>query len=127
MDDWLFQLETVAAALPDDSSPTMFAEALRHGTMRLGLYAPRGSDTQTPHVQDELYVVVGGSGTFVKGGEKRQFAPNDVIFVEAGADHRFLDFTPDFAAWVIFWGPSGGESAGLIGAPRRGVNESNAF
>lgn len=109
MDDWLFQLKTVAAVLPDESSATRFADTFRHGTMRLGLYAPRGSDTQTPHAQDELYVVVAGSGTFVKDGQERQFAPNDVIFVEAGAEHRFLDFTPDFAAWVIFWGPSGGE------------------
>ena len=109
MDDWLFQLEPVAACLPDESSAMRFAEAFRHGTMRLGLYAPRGSDTQTPHAQDELYIVLAGTGTFVKAGEEQPFKANDVIFVEAGADHRFLDFTPDFAAWVVFWGPSGGE------------------
>jgi len=86
-----------------------FAEAFGHGTMRLGLYAPRDSDTHTPHAQDELYIVVAGTGTFDKDGDKRKFAPNDVIFVEAGAEHRFIEFTPDFAAWVVFWGPSGGE------------------
>lgn len=109
----MFQLETVAAGLPDESSAMRFAEAFRHGTMRLGLYAPRGSDTQMPHAQDELYVVAAGSGTFAKDGKTRAFGPNDVIFVEAGADHRFLDFTPDFAAWVIFWGPNGGEKGGV--------------
>jgi hypothetical protein len=30
---------------------------------------------------------------------------------EAGAEHRFLNFSEDFADWVIFWGPSGGEAA----------------
>ena len=109
MADWLFSREDAERALPDREITMRFAEAFRHGTMRLGLYAPRGSDTQTPHTQDELYVVVAGTGTFDKDGDKRKFAPNDVIFVEAGAEHRFIKFTPDFAAWVVFWGPSGGE------------------
>lgn len=109
MSEWMFSREDAERILPDDASAMRFAEALAHGSMRVGLYAPRGIDAQTPHAQDELYVVVAGSGTFFKDGEQRHFAPNDVIFVEAGADHRFLDFTPDFAAWVIFWGPSGGE------------------
>lgn len=29
----------------------------------------------------------------------------------AGAEHRFVEFTPDFATWVVFWGPPGGEAA----------------
>jgi len=32
-----------------------------------------------------------------------------VIFVEAGVEHRFEDFTDDFETWVVFWGPQGGE------------------
>ncbi|HEY0106857.1 MAG TPA: cupin domain-containing protein, partial [Rhizomicrobium sp.] len=63
------------------------------------------------HQQDELYVVASGSGTFVKNGDRRTFGPLDVLFVEAGAEHRFEDFSADFAAWVIFWGPDGGEAA----------------
>ena len=34
---------------------------------RLLLFAPDGEDRQTPHTQDELYVVVSGSGTFRRG------------------------------------------------------------
>jgi hypothetical protein len=29
--------------------------------------------------------------------------------VPAGKAHRFENFTPDFATWVVFWGPQGGE------------------
>jgi mannose-6-phosphate isomerase-like protein (cupin superfamily) len=79
--------------------------------MRAGVYAPRGEDDQEPHEQDELYIVLSGSGRFVKNGDERTFQPNDLIFVEAGADHRFLDFTPDFETWVVFWGPKGGEAS----------------
>jgi quercetin dioxygenase-like cupin family protein len=46
---------------------------------------------------------------FVKGADRRPFAPGDVIFVEAGVVHRFEDFSPDFTTWVVFWGPEGGE------------------
>jgi mannose-6-phosphate isomerase-like protein (cupin superfamily) len=109
MTEWHFSLDEVERLLPDLAEPMRFTNAFRHGTMRFGLYAPRGKDVQTPHTQDELYVIISGSGTFTNDGEARPFAPNDVIFVKAGAEHRFTDFTPDFAAWVIFWGPSGGE------------------
>jgi len=107
--EWLFSLNTVEENLPNDPATMRFHYALRHGTMKLGLYAPPGVDTQEPHQQDELYVIVSGSGDFIKNDERRAFAQHDVIFVEAGAEHRFADFTRDFAAWVIFWGPDGGE------------------
>ena len=107
--EWLFPLEDVAANLPDAAASLRFTYALRRGTMKLGLYAPRGADDQTPHRQDELYFVVSGGGFFLKNGIRKPFAPDDAIFVEAGAEHRFEDFSPDFAAWVVFWGPEGGE------------------
>ncbi|HLZ84968.1 MAG TPA: cupin domain-containing protein [Caulobacteraceae bacterium] len=107
--DWLFPLKDVEAKLPPGPGSLRFRYALRRGTMKLGLYAPAGSDDQTPHGQDELYFVISGTGFFLKNGERRAFAPQDAIFVEAGAEHRFVDFSPDFAAWVVFWGPEGGE------------------
>jgi len=33
----------------------------------------------------------------------------DVLFVAAGVEHRFLNISDDFSAWVVFWGPKGGE------------------
>lgn len=107
--NWLFSSQQVMATLPANPDVMRFAYALRHGSMKLGLYAPSGEDTQEPHKQDELYVVVSGTGVFEKSGVRRAFMPNDVIFVPAGETHRFVDFTDDFAAWVIFWGVDGGE------------------
>lgn len=86
-----------------------FATLIVHGSMTVEYYAPEGIDPQQPHRQDELYVIAAGTGTFFKAGERRPFGPGDVIFVEAGLEHRFENFTPDFATWVIFWGPDGGE------------------
>lgn len=82
---------------------------LEHGTLDLEIYAPRGTDSQTPHTRDEVYVVVQGSGWFRNGAERHRFAPGDVLFVPAMVEHRFEDFTDDLAVWVIFYGPEGGE------------------
>ncbi|MCA3319275.1 MAG: cupin domain-containing protein, partial [Roseomonas sp.] len=44
-----------------------------------------------------------------RGAERVPFAPHDALFVRAGEPHRFEDFSPDFATWVVFYGAKGGE------------------
>jgi mannose-6-phosphate isomerase-like protein (cupin superfamily) len=88
-----------------------FISMLRHGAMELELYAPRGRDPQKPHTRDELYVVAQGSGRFRNGPARHPFAPGDVLFVPAGVEHCFEEFSDDLAVWVIFYGPEGGERA----------------
>lgn len=103
----------MSARLPDqDESPLRFATALERGSLLVELYGPRGHDPQSPHDQDEVYVVVSGSGEFVNGEDRHQFGPGDVLFVPAKQEHRFENFTDDFQTWVIFYGPKGGEQAG---------------
>ena len=88
-----------------------FAVALERGSLSIELYAPRGSDPQQPHTRDEVYVVVSGRGEFANGSERHAFAPGDLLFVPAGAEHRFEQFTDDLAVWVVFYGPEGGDAA----------------
>jgi len=80
-----------------------------HGSLVVKLYAPRGTDDQRPHSQDEIYVIANGTGEFVCGDSRKSFQPHDVLFAAAGVLHRFENFTDDFAAWVFFYGPEGGE------------------
>ncbi len=112
---------TIWAGRPEDhlrSLPTpggkRYVETFAHGTLLVELYAPRGRDPQQPHDRDEVYVVTHGTGTFVTGhpgAETRvAFAPGDLLFVPAHLPHRFEDFTEDFATWVMFYGPEGGEA-----------------
>src|SRR4030095_11077979 len=103
MADWL-------AALPL-ADQEQYAIALEHGTLEVGVYAPRGLDPQSPHTRDEVYVVAHGHGLFRRGDGVVPFGPGDVLFVPAGDVHRFERFSDDFAAWVIFYGPEGGERA----------------
>jgi len=95
------------ATLPADDE--RYAIALEHGTLEVGVYAPRGEDPQSPHTRDEVYVVVHGRGLFRRGDAVAPFGPGDLLFVPAGQTHRFERFSDDFAAWVIFYGPEGGE------------------
>ena len=39
--------------------------------------------------------------------EKITIEAGSVLFVPAGQGHRFEDFSPDFAVWVMFYGPEG--------------------
>jgi mannose-6-phosphate isomerase-like protein (cupin superfamily) len=110
--DWLITLAAAKAApIPEGARSALL---LRHGTMTLRYYAPKGRDPQTPHDQDEIYVVASGRGTFALGRdeaslERRPFGPGDAIFAPAGFVHRFEDFSDDLATWVVFWGRKGGE------------------
>ena len=102
---------TVSQALEQvaKSNDKVYGVLLEHGTLELGYYKPDGVDPQDPHDRDEIYVVMSGSGYFVVEEDRQPFGPGDALFVPAYVVHRFEDFTDDFSAWVIFYGPTGGE------------------
>jgi ABC-type uncharacterized transport system substrate-binding protein/mannose-6-phosphate isomerase-like protein (cupin superfamily) len=82
------------------------AEVLRHGTLELRWFAPPTlgleHDPQQPHSRDDVYVITPGTGRFVRGEESVAFGPGDALFVPAHVPHRFEDFSPHFATWVLF-------------------------
>jgi mannose-6-phosphate isomerase-like protein (cupin superfamily) len=88
-----------------------FVPVFSHGSLLVEVYAPRGNDPQGPHTRDEVYVVVAGTGVFVTPDQRQPFKPTDLLFVPAGVVHRFEEFSGDFAVWVLFYGPEGGEAA----------------
>lgn len=87
-----------------------FVELFAHGSLLVEMYKPDQVDQQIPHMRDEIYVVISGTGEFEKGSKKVAFKPGDFIFVPAGIEHRFVNFTNDFTTWVFFYGPEGGEA-----------------
>ncbi len=104
-------LTEALAKLPGPNG-VRFASVLTHGSLLVEIYAPRGNDIQTQHSRDELYLVIRGVGNFFIDGRRSHFGPGDVLFVPAGAEHRFENFSDDLVVWVVFYGPEGGE-AGL--------------
>jgi len=99
-----------AEELVTTSDDKAYGVLMEHGSMELGFYKPDKVDPQKPHAQDEIYVVQSGSGYFVCGDERKPFETGEALFVPAGVVHRFEDFSNDFAAWVVFYGPDGGEA-----------------
>ncbi|RPH37423.1 cupin domain-containing protein [bacterium] len=89
-----------------------FITLFMQGSLQVEIYKPKAIDRQQPHSRDEIYVIISGSGYFLQGSERQAFAAGEVLFVPAGVVHRFEDFTDDFATWVFFYGPSGGEKSG---------------
>jgi mannose-6-phosphate isomerase-like protein (cupin superfamily) len=81
------------------------AQVFVDGDLEIRLYAPQGHDPQTPHDRDELYIVATGHGKFCVGERVDAFASGALLYVAAHEVHRFEDFSDDFAAWVVFYGP----------------------
>lgn len=103
---------TISGALEKlaNESGAVFKTVFEHGSLQIEIYKPDRVDHQTPHTRDELYVVAAGSGYFIHNERRQPVEVGEVLFVPAGDVHRFVDFSEDFATWVFFYGPEGGEA-----------------
>ncbi|MBA2570772.1 MAG: cupin domain-containing protein [Chloroflexi bacterium] len=90
-------------------SADAYLEFIREASMSVGLYvlAAGAVDGQSPHGEDEIYVVMAGRSQFTAGGQTRDIAPGDVLFVAAEAPHRFHDIEEELVLIVIFAPPEG--------------------
>jgi mannose-6-phosphate isomerase-like protein (cupin superfamily) len=81
-----------------------FLEFLRVPAMSAGIYVlPKGSkDSQKPHDEDEIYYVIRGHARMQIGDESSEVRPGSLIFVEAGAKHRFYEIDEDLEVLVVF-------------------------
>jgi mannose-6-phosphate isomerase-like protein (cupin superfamily) len=62
--------------------------------LELGVYvlvAPE-PDRQQPHEDDEVYVVLEGSGMLDVEGKQLELQEGHAVFVPAGAEHRFVGY-----------------------------------
>lgn len=105
------QMSIATAAKLLDDSKMLFKEVFTHGTLSVEFYKPDEVDHQKPHDRDEIYVIATGAGIFFDGEKRSNFNAGDFLFVPAGVEHRFEDFTDDFSTWVFFYGPVGGEKS----------------
>ena len=94
-------IEKAKDLLAKEASP--FVVLMKDKGMSVEYFAPKDKDRQTPHVQDELYVIASGNSEFVREKETVKCKAGDVLFVPAGMVHRFQNFSNDFATWVIFY------------------------
>lgn len=86
------------------TSETDFYDVLRHDSMSCGIYrlAANGIDDQVPHYEDEIYIVLHGTGRLKVGDEDIAVGPGSLVFVAAHVEHRFHDFAEDLEILVLF-------------------------
>lgn len=93
--------EIVAA---QQASDRPYLEFIRSESMSAGLYVLDAGavDGQSPHTEDEIYVVLAGKASFSAGDETRPVAMGDTIYVPAGVEHRFRDIAEQLRLIVVF-------------------------
>ena len=104
----VIRLAEAQAAIPGPAGERSVT-VLQRGTLDVALGTPARPNVQTPHGQDEVYIVIRGRGILFHDGKRDPFGPGDFLFVAAGTEHRFEDFSNDLLVWRVFYGPEGGE------------------
>ena len=94
-----------------------YLEFLRVPDLSAGLYVLEAgaADPQTPHDEDEIYVVMHGRSRFRAGDTAQDVAPGSVLFVPAHLEHRFLDVRERLEV-LVFFGPAEGSRSSDVGA-----------
>ena len=94
---------------PDGGDPNHWIVHLSSDDLSLGTYSiPAGGlDDQTPHTEDEIYVVQAGRAMLVTPSGTAAVGLGSVVFVPAGEAHAFTDVTEDLALVVVFAPPYG--------------------
>ena len=93
----------VRHAHPGVDGATSVGQREHRVQVELGVYvlvAPE-PDRQQPHEDDEVYVVLEGSGTLEVEDERVDLLEGQAVFVPAGADHRFVGYE-QLAVLVVF-------------------------
>ena len=103
MDAWeLDELDAARAA-----SGRLYHEFIAVPDLSGGLYVldAGATDPQSPHTEDELYIVMSGRASVKVGAEVRAIKTGSVVFVGAGVEHGFHDIEERLVLLVMF-GPA---------------------
>lgn len=103
MDAW--ELDDLEAARV--ASGRLYHEFISVPDLSGGLYVLEAgaTDPQSPHTEDELYVVMSGRAKVAVGGDVRTIKAGSVVFVAAGVEHKFHDIEERLVLLVMF-GPA---------------------
>lgn len=82
----------------------LYREFLRVPELSVGLYVLPASaqDPQSPHAEDEIYLILQGKAKVRLGSKDHDVRAGDVVYVPAKAGHRFHDIREELVAVVVF-------------------------
>lgn len=81
---------------------TNYVEVLTEDSLSVELAQYPNPEPKTPHRTDELYYIISGSGMVHIGDELESVEAGDVVYVERGLEHDFVDIEDEITALVIF-------------------------
>ena len=104
-----FEIADLLAEQKKSGAP--YHEFLKVDALSTGLYfLPAGStDPQHPHAEDEIYFVLDGTAKIRVLAEDRAVSPGSIVYVPAGAEHRFHAIEEDLTV-LVFFAPSEGSA-----------------
>ena len=107
-------IEGACAFTAPGSAPNHYVQQLRVDDLSVGTYSiPAGGvDDQTPHAEDEIYVVWRGRARLETPEGSVPVSPGSVVYVPAGETHRFVEIQEDLALLVLFAPPYGSRKRG---------------
>ena len=97
-----------------DTGEEPYYEFVREGALSVGRYVlpAGGTDDQEPHTEDEVYVVLEGRADVRIGDDRHPVEPGDVVYVDRGVDHAFVDIEERLDLLVVFAPPEGSLAGG---------------
>jgi len=102
-DQWqVFDLENLKKGF--DGETAEYLEFLRVPALSCGLYFLKAGskDMQSPHDEDEVYLVLEGKARMRLGDEERSVGPGSLLYVGATTNHSFFEIEEDMTLVVFF-------------------------
>ena len=86
------------------SAENLYLEFLRQPSLSMGVYTLEAGavDPQSPHGEDEVYVILNGRGQIRVAAEDRPVQKGSIVFVGKQVEHRFHSITEDLKILVFF-------------------------
>ncbi|WP_426595056.1 cupin domain-containing protein [Cellulomonas sp. McL0617] len=96
--------------------PQFYVEHLRVPSMSVGtaVLGVGAVDSQQPHTEDEIYVVLRGRARLWTPSLTVDVAPGSVAFVPASEEHRFVDVVDELHVLVVFAPAEYGNATGQL-------------
>jgi mannose-6-phosphate isomerase-like protein (cupin superfamily) len=98
----VFDLEEIKGKLK--GKPVEYLEFLNVSALNCGVYflAAGSTDMQSPHDDDEVYLVLSGRARMKLEGTERAVGPGSLLYVSATTEHSFFEIEEDMTLLVIF-------------------------
>jgi mannose-1-phosphate guanylyltransferase len=87
-----------------DDGESHYLDVLDEDSMRVEIARYPNPAPKYPHDEDELYYILSGSGTARVGDEEYALGEGDLLYVERGREHAFVDIEAELTALIVFAG-----------------------